>query len=274
VELAAVRGDEVVAFASRERTLTLAGGSELAVAPLEALPATPHDVLLHFAYATGEHAGAGDAYVATNVAITATVVEAIARQRPRAVVYASSGAVHREGAGDLRADPYGTLKRLDELTLRAAAHDAGAAAIVARVFNVAGPWLLKRGFAIANLIDQVRDGGPVVLRAAHPVVRSYVDVEDLVTLLLALAGAGRDAAFDTEGEVAVEMGELAARVAAVLGRPDVVVEREWDPGAAADRYVGDGTAMRALAAEHGVALRDLDEQIRRTAAGLLAGDAA
>jgi nucleoside-diphosphate-sugar epimerase len=274
VELAARRGDEVLAFASARKELRRDDGTVVPVAPLDDLIGTPHDVLLHFAYATGEHAGAGDAYVATNVAITATVVEAIARQRPGAVVYASSGAVHRDGAGDLRADPYGTLKRLDELTLRAAAHDAGAAAVVARVFNVAGPWLLKRGFAIADLIDQVRDGGPVVLRAAHPVVRSYVDVEDLVTLLLALADAGQDAAFDTEGEVAVEMGELAARVAAVLGRPDVVVKREWDPEAPADRYVGDGTAMRALAAEHGVALRDLDEQIRRTAAGLLTGDAA
>lgn len=256
----------MLAFASRARSLTLDDGAELAVAPLDALADSPHDLLLHFAYATDEHSGAGDAYVATNVAITATVVEAIARQRPRAVVYASSGAVYREGAGDLRADPYGTLKRLDELTLRAAAHDAGGAAIVARVFNLAGPWLLKRGFAIANLIDQVRSGGPVVLRAPHPVVRSYVDVEDLVALLLALAAGGRDARFDTAGEVAVELGELAGRVAAALGRDDVVVQRAWDPDAAPDHYVGDGTAMRALAAEHGVALRDLDEQIRRTAA--------
>jgi UDP-glucuronate decarboxylase len=254
----------------------------VAVAPLHALPETPHDVLLHFAFVTAEHAGGAgvDAYVATNVGITATVVEAIARQRPRAVAYASSGAVYRGAAGgsgvasDLRAEPYGTLKRLDELTLRAAARDAGAAAIVARVFNLAGPWLLKRGFAVADLIDQVRAGGDLTIRASRPVVRSYVDVEDLVALLLSLADAEQDAAFDTAGEVAVEMGELAQRVAAVLGRPEAVVERAWDPDAEPDRYVGDGAVLHALAAQHGVTLRDLDEQIRRTAAVTPSGDPA
>jgi UDP-glucuronate decarboxylase len=242
----------------------------LTAAPLAELAQTPHDVLLHFAYATREHA-AGAEYVQTNAAITATVVEAIARQRPAAVVYASSGAVYRgEGGGlafDVRADPYGALKRLDELTLRAAAQDAGAAAIVARVFNLAGPWLLKRGFAIADLIDQVRAGGAVTIRADRPVVRSYVDVEDLAALLLALAGARQDAQFDTAGEVAVEMGELAARVAQALGREgELSIERDWDPAAPADRYVGDGEQWRRLCAAHGIAPRDLDAQIARTAA--------
>jgi nucleoside-diphosphate-sugar epimerase len=264
----------VLAFASARKQLTVDDGATVPVAALTELPDTPHDVLLHFAYTTREHA-AGAEYVEVNAAITATVVEAIARQRPGAVVYASSGAVYARGGDgalswDVRADPYGTLKRLDELTLRAAAQDAGAAAIVARVFNVAGPWLLKRGFAIASLIDQVEAGGTVTIRAPHPVVRSYVDVEDLVALLLALADARADARFDTAGEVAVEMSELAARVAHVLGRGDVEVERDWDPGAPADRYVGDGAEWLALCAQHGIVPRDLDAQIARTAAHLRA----
>lgn len=248
----------------------------MTAAPLAELAQTPHDVLLHFAYATREHA-VGAEYVETNAAITATVVEAIARQRPAAVVYASSGAVYRgDGlAFDVRADPYGALKRLDELTLRAAAQDVGAAAIVARVFNLAGPWLLKRGFAIANLIEQVQAGGAVTIRAGHPVVRSYVDVEDLAALLLALAEARQDARFDTAGEVAVEMGELAARVAQALGREDELsIERDWDPAAPADRYVGDDTEWLRLTAEHGIAPRDLGAQIARTAASLRAGEPA
>lgn len=169
----------------------------------------------------------------------------------------------------MRSDPYGALKRLDELTLTASAREVGAAAIVARVFNLAGPWLLKRGFAVANLIDQVEAGGTVTVRAPHPVVRSYVDVEDVVALLLALADARADARFDTAGEVAVEMGELAARVARVLGREgELPIERDWDPAAPADRYVGDGAEWRRLCAANGIAPRDLDVQIARTAAYL------
>ena len=110
-ERAAGRGDEVLAFASARKPLRLDDGTTLTAAPLAELPDTPHDVLLHFAYATREHAARRPRVRATNVAITATVVEAIARQRPAAVVYASSGAVYRgEGGGwpaTSRADPYG-----------------------------------------------------------------------------------------------------------------------------------------------------------------------
>jgi UDP-glucuronate decarboxylase len=281
VETLAARGERVVAFASRPRTLTLAGGDDVAVAALDALRDTPHDVLLHFAYLTREHAATHghDAYVAGNLAISATVVEAIARQRPQAVAYASSGAVYAAASAsglafDVAENPYGALKRLDELTLRQAAADAGAAAVVARVFNVAGPWITKpRGFALSDLAWRARAGEPLRLQARHPVQRSYVDVEDLAALLVALCDARRDARFDTAGDEVVEVGALAERVRAVLGREDLPIERDWDPSAPADRYVGDGTALRALAAEHGVALRGLDEQIARTAAGLPADGA-
>jgi nucleoside-diphosphate-sugar epimerase len=183
--------------------------------------------------------------------------------------------VHLAGGGlawDVAAEPYGALKRLDELTLGAAAQAVGAAAIIPRVFNLAGPWLLKRGFAIANLIDQVRAGGPVRIEAARPVVRSYVDVEDLTALLLALAERRESATFDTAGEVEVEMGELATRVAAALGAGPVVVEREWDPAAEPSRYVGDAATLRRLAGEVGVTFRGLDEQIVRTAEIPAAGE--
>jgi nucleoside-diphosphate-sugar epimerase len=140
---------------------------------------------------------------------------------------------------------------------------------VARVFNVAGPWMTKvEGFALGSLIRQVLDGGPVEVRARHRVVRSYVDVADLAALAVAATTApsvAGDLRFDTAGEVAVEVGELAERVARVLGRPDLEIRRDPDPGAPADEYVGDGTAMRELSAQLSLGSRDLDEQIRRTA---------
>ena len=134
--------------------------------------------------------------------ITATVLEAIARHRP-AVAYASSGAVYnadRTLTTDLDANPYGTLKHLDELALRRASADAGRSTAIARVFNVAGPYLVKpRGFALSDLVLQARERDELEIRARHPVLRSYADVDDLARLLLALLDAGEDAVFDTAG---------------------------------------------------------------------------
>lgn len=273
--LAAALGPEEVAagrlqaYASRARPVELDAGVEVAVRPLGELGAAEFDVLLHYAYITRERVGDDvNAYISANVAISAQVLDAVARVRPRAVVYASSGAaVDRatgRGASDLAGNPYGTLKHLDELAFRRAAADAGGRALVLRVYNVAGPWILKpEAFVLSDLIGQARAGGPLVLRAQRPVVRSYVDVEDLAAVAVGWAvddGAGDDVVAETAGAEVVEVGELAARVA-----PGVAISRTWDPDAEPDRYVGDGAALAALAARVGVPLRGLDEQIARTA---------
>jgi nucleoside-diphosphate-sugar epimerase len=122
-----------------------------------------------------------------------------------------------------------------------------------------------KGFAMASLIAQAQAGGPIEVRASHPVRRSFVDVEDLATLAVALCESGpQDVVFDTAGDVTVEVGELAAHVARVLDGPALDVVRSLDPAAAPDDYVGDGARMHELAAGAGVPLRTLDEQILRT----------
>jgi UDP-glucuronate decarboxylase len=283
-ELAAAR---LSLFASRPRDVALDAGVTLPAAPLSALPEAEFDVLLHYAFLTRDRVDdvGLDAYIHTNLEITATVLEAIARARPRAVAYASSGAVYAVGGGDddddgrrrlatdLASNPYGSLKHLDELALRRAAEDAGARSLVLRVFNVAGPWLTRpRAFALSDFVLQAQEGdGPLRVSADRPVLRSYVDVEDLGALAVAwaLADEGdRDVVLDTAGDETIEIGALAARVAGVVGVRDRGVARTWDPDAAPSAYVGDGTALHALAARLGVPLRGLDDQIARTARAL------
>jgi nucleoside-diphosphate-sugar epimerase len=271
--LARDRAGQIEAFASRPRTLELDAGPTLEVRPLSELTETAHDVLLHYAYVTREYVATHglDAYVAENLAITATVCEAMRVQRPRAILHSSSGAA-ATAAGDLRADPYGVLKQLDEHTLRGAARDARARCVTLRVYNVAGPWIDKSAFAVADIIAQVAAGGPVKIRARHAVRRSYVDVEDLALLALALTcadGLDDDLRLDTAGEEVVEVEELARRICSVLGQPDLPIERTFLPDAPVDDYTADGTRFHQLARDLGVPLRGLDEQLRRTAEYLL-----
>jgi len=90
--------DRVVGYASSAREVVLSDGRAVMVRPLAALLSQdpPPTTVLHLAFLTRDKvAELGiDAYVSQNVAITATVLGAIARHRPRQVVVMSSGAVH------------------------------------------------------------------------------------------------------------------------------------------------------------------------------------
>lgn len=265
----------VAAYASTTRSLTVADGRRVVARPLEALLDAPAPTtILHLAFVTREKvADLGvDAYTATNLAISATVLDAVALHRPRAVVVSSSGAVHAAGGrlvADLRGDPYGTLKHVDELAFRSAARDVGAACVIPRVFNVAGPRMSKpSAFALGSMITMAAAGGPVVVQATRPVHRAYCGVDEVVALSLLTALRGRDEVFDTGG-VEVELGELARVVAHEHGLGDDAVVRRLDPGASPSRYVGDGRRMAELAEGEGMELRTLPELVRQTSQWLV-----
>lgn len=282
--LAATLGEEafsarVVGFASVARRIELRSGLVVAVLPLSELvhldPAPTH--ILHFAFHTRDQvATMGVApYVMANLAITSQVLHAVGRFRPRGVSVASSGAVYSGDASlatDIGADPYGGLKHLEELVLRRAVADAGGRSVVARIFSLGGAYITKpQLYALGELVQQAQAGGPLMVRARGPVVRSYCAATDVVAVMLAcLLGDGdelRDVVFDTCGTV-VEVGDLAERVRTVVGGPATTVTRRLDGHAPPDRYVGDGGAMTALAARFGLVLQTLDEQILDTASYL------
>lgn len=269
----------VTAFASRPRPLALPNGLTADARHLGELagmaPAPTH--LLHYAFVLADRLPAlgVDGFVRANLSITQEVVRAVDLLRPEGFFYASSGAVYDRRGGfmsDVDRDPYGALKRLDELAFRQACRDAGTACVVARVFNLAGPHMSRpRSYALGDLVARALAGEPLLVRARGPVRRSYAAAEDVAALALAEVlrpGQTGDVVFDAAGEEVIEVGDLAVRVGRALGRPELAVVRELDPAAPADDYYGDGAVLRRLAARHGLALAPLDEQIRSTAAGL------
>jgi nucleoside-diphosphate-sugar epimerase len=268
----------VVGYASSAREVVVSDGRTATVRPLVDLVSQdpPPTTVLHFAFLTRDKVAAlgVDAYASQNVAITATVLDAIAKHKPGHVVVASSGAVHSSTGrlvSDLRSDPYGTLKHVDELAFRSATRDAGGVCVIPRVFSVAGNRMTKPGlYALGSMIEMATVGGPIEVRARRPVFRSYCGVDEIVALALWAALSGRDAVFDTCGTV-VEVGDLAHLVAQVHGLDVDVVRRTWDPDGIPDRYVGDGRIMERLAAEAGLSIRPLSALVRETSAWLTSG---
>lgn len=261
----------VTAYASRSHRLTTRSGRSLDVKPLVQLaaqdPAPTH--LLHFAFLTRDRvADLGvDRYVTQNLAITMAVLDVVRQARPKGLVVSSSGAVYdrnRRLTTDLAANPYGALKHLDEVALRAAVHEVGGATAVARVFSVAGAHITKPGaYALGSMIAMARQGGPVQVRAEGRVVRSYDAVDEVVALALWAVLSGDSVTFDSGGE-AVEVERLAQLVAQVHDLPAEAVQRAFDPTVPEDRYVGDPGPGLELARRAGLVRRPLERLIAET----------
>lgn len=261
----------VQAFASAPKDVLLASGTVVQAAGLDTLARSDGErpIVLHFAFLTKDRvADLGvDRFVTANVAITTSVLTLLRERGCAGLLYASSGAAVSGplAGGDLAGDPYGTLKRLDELLFRQAVTDIGSRIAVTRVFALTGRYMTKpRYFALGDLLLQAIEGRDLVVRARHPVLRSYAAVADVVAVGLAhlVDGGDRELVVDVGADV-VEVGELAERVQALVG-PALAVVRPPITGAA-DRYTCDGAGYAAVASALGVELTPLDAQILETA---------
>jgi nucleoside-diphosphate-sugar epimerase len=270
-------GERLALFSSSDRSHRLRSGDILPcrrLASIAELPRRPW-LFFHFAYVTRDRLGEFGLteYVRLNRAIAGDVLAAARRVGAAGLFVPSSGAVYRrnrELESSLEANPYGLLKLEDERAFAELARELGCRAVIPRVFNLSGPFINKLGsYALSSLLLAAQHGRPLVIRATHRVVRSYIHVADLISLALALLlGSGHEpiARFDTVGERAVEIAELADSILAALGtelpieRPPLDTDRGTD-----DIYVGEGGAMRSLLLRHRIDLLPLDAQIRDTA---------
>jgi nucleoside-diphosphate-sugar epimerase len=268
-------GQRLALFSSNDRTLVLRSGESLVCRRLESIAELPHRpwLFFHFAYLTREKVGGfGLAeYVRLNRSISAQVIAAARRVNAAGLCVPSSGAVYRRDRtleSSLEANPYGVLKLEDERTFAELAHELGCRAVLPRVFNLAGPFINKLpSYALSSLILDAQQGRPLCIRSNHRVVRSYIHVADLLGLALAFL-LTRDnqpiARFDTAGERAVEVAELADAIQAALGTR-LPIERPPLREGADDIYVGERDPMHSLLARYHLDLHPLDAQIRDTA---------
>lgn len=258
---------QVFVFGSTARVQRLRDGSSIPVAPLTTLSGleAKNALVFHHAFLTREHASAMPlaAYMAANREISETVQTFIRAQGARGLFVPSSGAAY---TGDPVHNPYGALKLEDEWRFAALGRELSLPVVNMRVFNLAGPFINKLdSYALACILADLMAGRPVRLRAANPVWRGYAHVADVLKLALGLMlEGGAPPVFDSGGE-AIELSDLAARAARLLGK-NLVIDRpaDWAQGPP-NRYVGDAAAFEAHAARLGLNIAGLDEQILDTA---------
>lgn len=263
----------VVCFGATERRLCLRYGVEIPQQPLSALACLPHaeSLILHLAFHTkGAMNMPATEYMALNRAIRNQVADSLDRIGTNALFVASSGAAYL--AESAEASPfkrlYGSLKLEDEARFSDWSLNAGKPVIIARVFNIAGPYINNRShYALACFIADALAGRPIEIRASNRVYRSFVAIEELMSVVFGvmtkqISGPVR---FDTAGDAALEIGEIATVVADALHHREGVRRPAINEALADDNYVGDGSAYQALGRECGIQPVPLTNQILETA---------
>jgi nucleoside-diphosphate-sugar epimerase len=246
--------ERVKSFGSGARVLALRGGVKVRQEPLSRLadlPASP-TLVLHLAFLTQEKAKAMPPadYIAANRSISATVLQALDGLGAAGVFVPSSGAVYMVDRPDAQDSMrlYGRLKLEDEAIFSGWSQERHRRAVIARVFNLSGPYINKQSsYALACFIADALAGRPIEIRATRPVLRSYVAISELMSVVFgALTDGGTGPTlFDTAGDDVLEMSDIAA-----------VVERSLNAGqgvrrpplteSESDRYTGDGAVYRRL----------------------------
>ncbi len=265
--------ERVFAFGSNRRLLALRGGRRIEQRPLTSLidlPPAP-TLVLHLAFLTQEKAGlmSHERYTAINEQISGEVFAALGPIGATGVFVASSGAV--EMVGQPGADPnkaiYGRLKLDDEARFAAWAEQTGRRAVNVRIFGLSGPYINKlNSYALSCFITDVLRGRPISIQADRPVFRSYVAVDEMMSIVFGLLTDGTSGAitFDTGADRGYEMAEIAQDVAAALGHTRGVLRPPFQSDAA-DRYVGDGTVYAELRRRLNVETIDFQQQVVQTA---------
>lgn len=169
-----------------------------------------------------------------------------------------------EPAGHGGAGRLARAKREAERRLLAPSSPAAPSIVLARGFALCGPWLpLDFDFAFGNFVGAALRHEPIRVKGDGTPVRSYLYASDLVVWLwtMLLRGAhGR--AYNVGSERAISIGDLAHRVAALLGGTVEMGETPV-PGKPAHWHVPSTARVRdELGLEETV---PIDEAIVRTA---------
>ena len=229
------------------------------------------DAVVHFAAhsAVGESMREPELYFSNNVGGTASLLEAMARNGVRRLVFSSTAAVYGnpekmpipEDARIAPVNPYGESKAIVEKILRELDHYRGLRSVPLRYFNACGA---DPGAGLGEAHNPETHLIPLLFRAVatgEPVqifgndyatpdgtcIRDYIHVSDLATAHLAaldhLLAGGASAAFNVGTGAGLTVLEVLRAVEKVTGKSvphKIAPRREGDP----TELVADSTKLR------------------------------
>jgi nucleoside-diphosphate-sugar epimerase len=265
---------KVIALASTKKEIHLSDGTIVQSHPISSTPPeiAETEMLIHLAYLTRDKVKETgfEKYVLTNLDLTSIALSWLEKYQIKSFITVSSGARNNQSTGnpetDLRDNPYGFLKRIDELIFEDQCKRRGINSVVTRLWGATGKDMQDAGkYAIGNFVISALEKNRIEITSGHRVVRRYVDSREFMDVCFQLAKAGKSENFDSGGPE-VEIGELATEIALQLGT-GVEVSRAASATQHDDLYFPKGTDFEKLAKSVGVRLSNISLQINNTISG-------
>lgn len=216
---------------------------------------------VHLAFITRERQAefSAEQYLIMNQHITSEALKALQWKSIRGLLVASSGAAIQDVE-----DQYGRLKAQDEANFASEGERRGIPTVIARAWSLTGAYCTKpQHFLFFDLILQSlsADVNEIEIRAAHRVLRKYVDAGQYLEICLGALARSWSGVIDSTGPL-VEASELADAIQLEVGTKKPIVRPELS--GLADEYFSDSQSLDHWADVLGLALLDLPGQIRRS----------
>lgn len=254
---------------SRDSTIVLNGQTHHVRKLFDINPDEHFDTVIHLAFLTQEKAnilGTED-FARLNREISDFVYTLSRQSHAGQVLVASSGAADPKVLSTFN-DPakrvYGELKReSEELFAQVRSH---AKVEICRIWSISGShFLTPTKYALGNFIEQAKSTGNIHLANSAAVRRAYIDAGEMMGVLLLdlLKGPGQ---LISSGGFETTLQDLARLVLDEINPSGEVFLPEQTHGHEEDIYTPDVKPFNALATKFGVALSDLSDQIKTTAA--------
>jgi nucleoside-diphosphate-sugar epimerase len=228
----------------------------------EAIDAKPTNAtVFHLAYLTKDkNSLMTDAeYICTNHEIRDCVAQ-ILNFGQKNFFYASSGAALHQNGNTL----YGNLKLQDEKFFRNLCESLQIKCLNTRIFNIAGKHIQNyTHYAIADFILQLLETGKIKIASQKHVVRSYVNISNIVEIIFAFfedLNSPKFFSFETCHET-VNLLELARIVNETLANNEAKILHNINSNTTPNYYVGNGENQSILVAKYGIRLVNLRDSI-------------
>ena len=264
----------VIALASAEKKIVLSDGCTIQAHAISSPPPeiAETEILIHLAYLTRDKVESTgfDKYVLTNLNLTSIALSWLEKYPIKSFVTVSSGARNNQATGnpetDLHANPYGFLKRIDELVFEDQCKRRGINSVITRLWGATGVDMQDASkYAIGNFVISALTKNEIAITSGHRVFRRYVDSREFMDVCVRLAKSGESENFDSGGPEA-EIGELASEIVRQLNS-GIDISRSMSNERSDDIYFPTGMDFEKLAASVEVELSDISAQIRNTIAG-------
>jgi nucleoside-diphosphate-sugar epimerase len=206
-----------------------------------------------------------DQYIQTNLSIIDNAIWALSLPSINLVLSTSSGVASAiSNVDDFQIDPYGKLKKHEELVLLEKADELKKKLLILRVWTVSGKYI-KPGdlLIIQSIISAALANKDFEISSNSLTYRTYIHTYEMFGLALVGLLNGKTGIINSGG-IKVEIADLAQRIFTLLNAKARVIQ-VLDRKESTEQYVSISPELNEVAVKFKISMMDLDSQILNTA---------